>query len=564
MKKILKTALIFGVMAFTLPACQDWLDVNDNPNVATVGEIDKILTEAQWRLAVALNFQNFIATPLSVFVHHNVVRESPNRYGSPPEEAGIGNSWNWLYVGALRQFNFVRDVALEQENYIYAGIARILGAFTIMTLVDLWGDVPYFEAMQAPDIMFPKVDGGATLYNHAFAMLRQAKQELNNTGTGINRMIPENNDLIFGGDIEQWERLANSLMFRMLNNTKAPNVRSQITDWDGILAEVLAGERFQGTEDDFEFLWTSTQSPQDERNPGFLHSYGVTQHTQYPSPWLWEIMRGHTLFNYPDNPHGGLLDPRWPYYFYRQTAPTDEVDVLLSYRDGGFISIFFGDASMGASSAVTNIATVWGIYPVGGRFDNNSFGSTARTQGLQGAVPQKFYTFADMLFDETEMILAGAMPGGIAAARETFSDAIDAAFARLNRVVAGGPNVPAGGISNAARDAYRDEILDRFDNAATDSERLHLVMLQKWIHNVGNPVEAFTAMRRTGFPVRFNPDNNPRGGGVDPFTLEVRETMGGNPFPLSLWYPRAESDRNPNLIQKPNMRVPIFWQTVDM
>jgi hypothetical protein len=329
----------------------------------------------------------------------------------------------------------------------------------------------------------------------------------------------------------------------------------------------VGGRTFAGASD-FEFLWTSETSPADERFPGWIASY-TGPHTRYPSIWIWETMNGLT-HNNTQNPLAGIRDPRVPFYFYRQipAAYTGRGDLTfrVPYRQNGFIGIFVGDNSGFSAASVAGLAPVWGLYPVGGIFDVGQGTAATVARSRDGAVPQKFYTYADMRFNETEMQLVGLMPGN---ARETFEEAMIATFDHFHKVVdafrdAAGDSI--GQLPDSVRDVYINHVLTLFDDANSEGQ-MHLVMLQKWIHNVMNGPEAFASVRRTGFPRLFNANLN---GGFDPSEGAGGVRPGGMrhptsnlfPFPTTMPYPQNEVDRNRNINNPPNFptnpRRP-FW-----
>lgn len=555
MKTILNLFLISGFI-ITAFSCDNFLDVNTDPNAATSAELKKLLTNGMVETGYSVSQRYYLGNELGVFAHHNVVREQgPNRYATPPEETGYGNSWNSFYAGSLAHYAEIISEGEAQGNMEFVGIAKIMKAFIGMHLVDFWGDVPFLEAADAKNVQYPRVDKGEDVYNACFTLLREAKAAFAVTGDDKNLITPGSADVIYGSDTHKWISLANSLMLRMCNNTK--NVKAKITGWDALLAEAMAGPRINAKMD-FQFPFSGLQSPTDERYNAYTHCYGTTQHVNYPSPWLYEMMQGYTEYNMPNNPFAGITDPRVPYYFYNQSPATEEVGVT-SYRDGGFISQFFGDASTAASSNQTSYATVWGLYPIGGKYDSGDAKTVTQTDGAQGKTVQKMFTYADLKFIEVEMMLSGAITGNV---RDTLTRALNAALVHVNNTSKNSGGAPANGIPAADITTHVNAVLAKYD-AADAGRKLEIVMSQKWIHDVMNGFESYTDIRRTGYPILFNADVP--GYGVTPEgpdgTPKVQmSTYCGRSFPASLWYPRNEVDRNPNLTQKESQSVKVFWQ----
>ena len=227
------------------------------------------------------------------------------------------------------------------------------------------------------------------------------------------------------------------------------------------------------------------------------------------------------------------------------------------------VSKFFGDNSRYADMNVTPYATVWGLYPIGGKYDGGDGLQVTQTTGAQGRTVQKMFTFADLKFIEAEMMLDGTITGD---AKATLEEAVKAAFTHLNATSGGLGGAPAGGIAAAGVTTYVDAVLAKFD-AASNAVKMEIIMTQKWIHDIMNPFESYTDIRRTGYPLLFDPDKlrygiSPEDKDGEPVSGEdaERNAFCGRPFPNSLWYPKAETDRNPNITQKANQNGKVFWQ----
>ena len=70
----------------------------------------------------------------------------------------------------------------KQAILVYAGIAKILKAYTYSVAVDVFGDVPYSEANKLKQgIVHPKFDDDASIYESLFALINEGIADLNNT-----------------------------------------------------------------------------------------------------------------------------------------------------------------------------------------------------------------------------------------------------------------------------------------------------------------------------------------------------------------------------------------------
>jgi len=301
----------------------------------------------------------------------------------------------------------------------------------------------------------------------------------------------------------------------------------------------------------------------DDRNPGFA-TYFATQRSNHVSPWFYEILKGYNTRILNGNP-----DPRIPYYIYNQANATRAADAETEYRDGPFISIYFGSVGPDRDHNQQTSISLFGIYPVGGKYDDKS-ATTADANSGTGAAPYRMLTYADRLYLEAELMQTGVITGD---AKAKFTAAMQESFKQVDYVISTyvkpSQSVPAL-VGTAAVTTYINKVLAEYD-AASDAKKLELIMTEKWISSVGSAVDQYTDLRRTGYPVIFNPtDLNMAPGG------KVQPPINGNPqlpgaqkpvpvqlsrnFPLSLQWPAGELETNSNApAQKSPSTYKVFW-----
>lgn len=96
------------------------------------------------------------------------------------------------------------------------GIARIWRAFIFHSIVDIYGDTPYFEAGKGfTDANFrPVYDDDEAIYRD---MLKELEEGIGQLGASTTL---GGADLVFNGDIGKWKKFANSLMLRLAMRMK--------------------------------------------------------------------------------------------------------------------------------------------------------------------------------------------------------------------------------------------------------------------------------------------------------------------------------------------------------
>ena len=563
LRKLLYILPVTGLIM--LASCKKTLDINTDPNNPTTLDVSNLLPAAQKSIgdALAIGNGNYggLSQLLSVYTHQMSTREEADKYGVTGQEFYIGIAWPTLYQsfydangvlhpGVLNNLEQIIKDATAAGNPRYAGIAKILKAYTYSQLVDVFGDVPFSEATRLVEgIRYPKFDDDAEIYPQLFTLLDEGIADVNNAD---NTKEPGTDDIIYGGDKDKWVKAANTIKLKLYTQVrKVQDVSAQVTT-------LLAGPLISTTEESFLIPYVVSAAT-DDRNPGY-GDYFATQRSNHVSPWLYEIMKGY-------NPvFSGIVDPRIPYYIYNQLDADDAPDNTTEYRDGPFVSIYFGSVGAFRDGAQQNSISVFGIYPGGGKYDDGSAESVTGASGT-GAAPYRLITYADRLYLEAELINAGVIAGD---AKAKLKEAIEESFAQVDYVVKDliGDGAPAlGGTPKVT--AYVTAILAKYDAGST-AKKLEIIMTQKWLSSVGCAVDQYTDYRRTGYPLLFDP-NNPAmapGGFVQPPVNgdPINPPQEAVPGQLSIAYPLSfpwytnELETNPNApAQKTVSTDKVFW-----
>ncbi|MEO6704629.1 MAG: SusD/RagB family nutrient-binding outer membrane lipoprotein [Ginsengibacter sp.] len=547
-KYIIPLAVVFAVSSCS----KSTFDINVDPNNPSTLPINNLLPQIEKDLGDASAISNGTSDILEVYMHRITVREAPNVYGVTGNSGYVDPMWDTYYSGTITNANIIIEKATAAGNLKYAGIAKIIKAYVFSQLVDVFGDVPYSEATQLlSQIRNPKFDDDATIYPSLFTLIDAGIADLGNTTP--NPLSPATDDVIYGGKVVNWIKAANTLKLKLYTQMRL--VKNVSTEVKALLANPAT--LINSTAESFQLPYSS-----DNKNPGYA-DYGASQRVKDISPWFYEIMKG-----YNPNIFNGIQDPRIPYYFYNQvkqgqSAVNDNNNT--EYRDGSFVSIYFGSNGDDVGRTQQNTMTLLGIYPVGGKFDAGA-GGPISVASATGAAPYRLITYADRLYLEAELINAGVVTGD---ARAVTKAAIAESFKQVDAVVAktGTAGIPT--LSGNADTSYIRKVMEQYD--ANSAKQLEIIMTQKWISSFGSAIDAYTDYRRTGFPIIFDP-NNPAmapGGKVQP-------PVHGNPlkdpqlpvpvslnraFPLSLPWPSAELTTNSSAPpQKQPSTYKVFWQ----
>lgn len=511
------------VTIFVLTSCSKQLDINVDPNNPTSLPESRLLPRIQRYLGYSLSIGGQtvdgsqqvggLSEILAVYTHQLTTRENPDQYGATGGSYYLQGSWNGLYKDVLTNLKIIIEEGAENGNLQYVGIAKILKAYTFSQLVDVFGDVPFSEANQLVEgISNAKFDDGSDIYPQLFVLINEGISDLSNADAP-NLATPDADDLIYQGNINNWIKAANTLKLKLYTQVRlVQNVSNEV---NALLAE---GNLISNVSESFVIPF-GPNAATDDRNSGY-GDYFASQRGNYISPWFYEILKG-----YNSNINSGIEDPRLPYYIYnqRRADQATESNAPTEYRDGGFVSIYFGSVGQFRDQTQQNNMSLLGIYPVGGRYDDGAGGNANANSGT-GAAPYRLITYADRLYLEAELINTGVIDGD---ARAKFEEALNESFRQVDHVITTfvkpTQNVPEL-YANPATEEYIDAVLENYD-AGNAARKLEFIMTQKWLSSYGGSVDQYTDYRRTGYPVLFDPRNpNMAPGG------RVQPPIDGDPF----------------------------------
>ncbi|UJH66498.1 SusD/RagB family nutrient-binding outer membrane lipoprotein [Allomuricauda sp. SCSIO 65647] len=474
-------------------------------------------------------------------------------YRESYEPSDFDQIWDDAYSEALIDIRTMNPLAEEAGQFTHLAIGQILEAYIITTLVDLFGDVPYTEAVLGNEgVLNPALDTGASIYAAADQLLVDAIANLNRSELSL-----PTNDIYYGGDESQWVKAANTMRLRLAIQSRLANPAESTSIINSLVA---GGNLILDFADDMQFQWGTNNAAPDSRHPYFDQNYDGQGPSSdfYTCNYYMDLMANQY----------GDVDPRIRYYFYRQQSDFSGADVITK-ECVTEITIPAWWADFNTYCLVPNVngynglwgrnhldddgippddafRTLHGLYPIGGPFDDDSFrnvaGSAAVSEGLAGGGISPIF-----LASNTNLMLAEAalVLGTTGNARTYLENGIRQS---MNKVAAFGAVLAAGSgfeATPALIDSHVAEILTAFD-AGDDTDKLRIIAEQLFIADWCNGMDAYNAYRRTGQPDNLTPATRVQ----DPGT-----------FQRSMWYPQVAADNNINITQKTNPDTPVFWDT---
>ena len=147
------------------------------------------------------------------------------------QDGSFEGSWDAIYSqGGLVQLRQLQAQADATKDLQIKGIAEVMEAIEIATAADVWGDIPYREALTTNT---PVLDPQLQVYNDLILLLNKAIVDLT-AGSSATR----NSELFFGGSKAKWLGVANTMKARIYLHTVEKLGPAQ---YDKVIAAASAG-----------------------------------------------------------------------------------------------------------------------------------------------------------------------------------------------------------------------------------------------------------------------------------------------------------------------------------
>ena len=172
----LNKSLILGVAGvMMMSSCNDWLDVNTNPDSPTI-EQAKYEQLIPWSQFYMNHIYGIVASNSSFYCGHFVrpgaARELNASKWALDGATRAANAQQWFFTQVANNYAPMYDKSMEAGAYHYAGVAKFLRAWGFVMMVDLFGEIPYTEACgENPS---PAYDTGDVIYIDCMKELDEA------------------------------------------------------------------------------------------------------------------------------------------------------------------------------------------------------------------------------------------------------------------------------------------------------------------------------------------------------------------------------------------------------
>lgn len=358
-----------------LSSCKKYVggDTNIDPNRSSTPTLSTLLpiviestTDNHFRVAfITSMFSEQLAAYAS-----GALNEDQNR------DVRIENAFQGIYQNSLTNLDAMVKLAQQQNAPYYIGIGKILQAVNLGLATDTWGDIPYTDAFQGANNLYPKYDSQQSIYTAMQTLLDDGITQLSLAPGTIK---PGTDDLIYGGVAATWIKAAWVLKARYAMHLTKKDAAGAAN-----LALTYLAKGFLSNAEDLQLIYNDKNLNPWNKNIAIAAAGAVFKVS--PTQRFIDLMSGSGY--YP-----GLIDSRLP--------------ILMDNRSA---------------------ATYIGI--VNGSGGNGNVNLTANTYYAKASSPVPIVTYAEQRFLEAEAEFIKA--GGTTTSVGSSANAYNAYLAGIN------------------------------------------------------------------------------------------------------------------------------------
>ncbi|WP_276482854.1 SusD/RagB family nutrient-binding outer membrane lipoprotein [Paraflavitalea pollutisoli] len=475
-------------LGITAMGCQKFIDVNTNPNSATVTSPTLIFTNALNVYATSLARD---ANVLGNFWGGYWAHSTSYTTGAPEKTYNFTNGdfnyWGGIFDN-LTDFQYVLDEADRVGQSYLKGPAKVMKALRYQELVDLYGNVPYADAFKGTAVFQPKYDPATTIYDSLIKILDEAVADLK----AHNFPTPFPAGIFSIGSrrgTQEWIRFANTAKLRILMRQSLVASRQQYvrTELQKILTE---GSGFIGAGEDV------TSQPGYAKSSGKLNPYYLaTGYNENDAPQTGQSLYRMSAFLVNDlKSHNDTMRLKYLAAVAESLQPANAPDFYLG-NVVDYVGVPFGGEGEDYLASLTS-----GVGP-------------ARVILGRATEAQVIFTAAESFLLQAEAAQRFGL-AGLGNPKDLYEQGIRQSFRLLG--------VPA---------QHADELIAGSASFAAAPDKVQAILYQKWVALANfNGLEAWSEFRRNDYPL---------------IPLSVNSSQNGH-RPVRLYYPQDEYSTNVN------------------
>jgi len=518
MKKIINYFLGLTLVAVSLTACTNYLDINRDPNYPAESSTPLLFSSGTaWSASVlGCDVQLTGALWSQQYAQNNTSQQytTIDQYNLSNSSGYFTRYWSSIYAGALPDLKRAISQSETEGAWHYWLAAKVMTAFDFNMLVSLYEKIPFTEALMGDVNFTPIFDDSKKVDAGLIAILDAAIAKKNDAAAMATSM--EAKDMVFGGDVSKWVKFAKTLKLKILMRDFTTNqtaIQALLTEGDLLSSDAKMTQFVDAEnksnplyENDRRKLNTTSNIRVSATLVAFLKAYSDPRIAIFAEPATQMIQVGATAAD---------------------DKPVNVPTALAPYYRG---------VDQGSYGTTT--------------FSSNVFPQQVHSRAVLAATdPVYFASAVESYFLQAE---AWARIGNVANAKTAYDLGVKAAFTRWG--LDGSAFVAVGG-------AYE------FKSTSLDA-MLNSILIQKWVASTRTDSwNAFFDICRTGIPAlgtqsvtdlsRISLYNSSYVVGT--LTPSLGSVLLAGQFPHRFLLPKTSSDNNPNTPAVIPMSQKMWW-----
>ncbi len=388
----------------------------------------------------------------------------------------------------LHIFNNTRRLitSCEEQGFVdYAGMMRVIQAYAIQMLTDVYGPVSYTSAIEDPTngASF-SYDKQEDIYNSMFALLDEAIKNFQNPTSDLTSR--QSFDFWCNGDLDLWIKVANQLKLRMA---------MRIVKANPTLAKQKAEEAVQ-----------AGVLPQD-----ILINQGFSNEQTRMFEWGDAGMNANLITIME-----GYNDPRLPLYVTKNQADVACEDGSTIAAGTKYLGIRGGCNLPSKPNQWGNFSKIVCSYTTAFPVMKAAEGYFLRAEGILrgwnmgGGTAQQWYEDGIRTSIKNEVAYKGEGKEPLAGISTVSDEEINT---YINGTTLQEDFVDPVDSQNSIK--AQNDVCVKWDESASNEQKLQRIIIQKWIANFPISCEGWAEYRRTGYPKFFPNRVNLSNGTID-------------------------------------------------
>ena len=485
-----KYIVAVSFLCLAMASCKKtWLDVNTNPNSLLSSTPDFTFTSGVARTAATLGPNELGSYWSGQWTQSNTYIISNAIFAYQFNNTNF-NYWDGYY-DILKDLQYSIDGADAIGPKYFGGTSRVMKAYVVQMIVDMYGNAPYSDAWKGLNSLAPKYDDQKVIYEDLIKVLDTAITILR---TNPLAAVYAGADIVFGSPLAtantRWIQFANSLKMRILIR------QSRIPGRDAYIIPEI--NKAAATTEGFLPLGVDVAV-----NPGYLASTGK----QNPFYETWGYNAAGTVLAL-------ARYPRPTVFLFNQLITTNDTFRLkrLAWPNGGELA--------GREEKLANYTPVPFGVSSGYLAQSSAYIGPSQIKKGEFNRPMILMTNAEVQFllAEAKQLYGASvtLPG---TAQSYYENGVKESFRLTGTTATYGTDKATTLLTSG---------IDLADWTASP-DKLKAIWMQKWLALVNyNGLEAWSEYRRTNFPV----------------TPPSLATAASAPRPVRLFYPQSELASN--------------------